>query len=252
MTGALDGQVALVTGAGAGLGRAQASALARNGATVIVYDRDADGAEATASAISTSGGAADAVVGDVADIDAFRAAVRDIAQRHGDIAILVNNAGIGGGEAFEDVSPERFEQLYRVNVRAPFFAAQAVVPGMKRRGGGRIVNVSSLIAVRGAAGNPHYAGTKAALIGFTRSWALEFAAHGITVNTVVPPFIKTPMATAHFDDAEFARRAAANPMGRLATPEDVAHLVAFLAGPRAAFVTGQTISPNGGEFVGAM
>jgi len=248
----LNDRLALVTGAGRGLGRAQAVALAGLGATVVVHDRDAGGASATAAAIAAQNGTAEEAIGDVADVASFRTLTDDLAQRHGGVDILVNNAAIGGGGGLEDVTEARFDELFRINVRAPFFAAQTVIPGMKAKGWGRIVNVSSLIAVRGSDGNPHYAGAKAALIGFTRSWALEFAAHGITVNTVVPPFIKTPMATAHFDDAEFERRAAANPTGRLATPEDVANLVSFLVSPAADFVTGQAISPNGGEFVGAM
>jgi NAD(P)-dependent dehydrogenase (short-subunit alcohol dehydrogenase family) len=244
--------VAIVTGAGGGLGRAQVLALAREGACVVAHDRDADSCAATVTEAAGRGARAEATVGDIADIAGFRAAVADVERRHGGVDILVNNAGIGGGETFEQVGEVRFDDLFRINVRAPFFAAQAVLPGMKRRRWGRILNVSSLIAVRGADGNPHYAGAKAALIGFARAWALEFAPYNICVNTVVPPFIETPMATAHFPPEEFARRAAANPMGRLATPDDVADLIAFLAGPRADFVTGQTISPNGGEFVGAM
>ncbi|MEQ8248861.1 MAG: SDR family oxidoreductase [Alphaproteobacteria bacterium] len=248
----LDGKVAIVTGAGGGLGRAQAHALARLGAQVIAHDRDAEAVANTVAALLAEGASGEAAIGDIADTAAFRQAAADIERRHGRIDILVNNAGIGGGEPFEDVSEARFDEIFRTNVRAPFFAAQAVIGGMKARGWGRIVNISSLIALRGADGNPHYAGSKTALFGFTRSWAIEFAPYGITVNTVVPSFIETPMATAHFDDAEFARRAAANPAQRLATPEDVAGVVAYLAGPGAAFVNGQTISPNGGDFVGAM
>ncbi len=252
MSTPLDGRVAVVTGAGGGLGRAQATALAARGALVVAHDRDADTARATVETIAAAGRRAEAAIGDIADVAAVRNLFADLETRHGSIDILVNNAGIGGGGNLEDVSEDRYDGLFRVNVRGLFFATQAVIGGMKARRWGRIVNVSSLIAVRGTTGNPHYTGAKAALIGFARSWALEFAPYGITVNTVVPPFIKTPMATAHFDDAEFARRAAANPSGRLATPEDVANVVVFLAGPDAGFVTGQAISPNGGEFVGAM
>jgi len=252
MPKSLDGQVAIVTGAGGGLGRAQAAALAAEGATVIAHDMDAATAKTCAEAISSGGGTAEAVTGDVADIASFRRAVAELEHRHGRIDILVNNAGIGGGQSFEDVTEDLFDEIFRINAKAPFFAAQAVIGGMKRRRHGRIVNISSLVALRGTANNPHYAGSKAALIGFTRCWALEYASFNICVNTVVPSFIATPMATDYFSAEDIARRGQANPMGRLATPEDVAKLVTFLAGPGGNFMTGQTLSANGGEYVGAM
>ena len=252
MANALDGQVAIVTGAGGGLGRAQAAQLAQDGAFVIAHDCDAATAAACVDAITQSGGRAEAAVGDVTDFGGFRTFVGDIESRHGRIDILVNNAGVGGGQSFEDVTEEAFDDIFRINAKAPFFAAQAVVPGMKQRGHGRIINISSLVALRGTANNPHYAGSKAALIGFTRCWALEYAGSNICVNTVVPSFIATPMATNFFSPENIAARGAANPMGRLAVPEDVAKLVAFLAGPGANFMTGQTLSANGGEYINAM
>ena len=252
MADALQGQVAIVTGAGGGLGRAQAAALAAEGALVVVHDRNRATAATCAEAIVNGGGTAEVVVGDVTDNADFRKAAADIERRHGRIDILVNNAGIGGGQAFEDVNEALFDEIFRINAKAPFFAAQAVIAGMKQRRHGRIINISSLVALRGTANNPHYAGSKAALIGFARCWALEYAPFNIGVNTVVPSFIATPMATNFFNAEDIARRGQANPMGRLATPDDVAKLVTFLAGPGADFITGQTLSANGGEYVNAM
>ncbi|MEK9945355.1 MAG: SDR family oxidoreductase [Alphaproteobacteria bacterium] len=252
MANPMDDQVAFVTGAGGGLGRAQAVRLAQDGAHVVVHDRDADTAKACVAAIENAGGQAEATIGDVTDFANLRATLEDTERRLGHIDILVNNAGVGGGQSFEDITEEMFDEIFRINAKAPFFAAQAVIPGMKQRGHGRIINISSLVALRGTANNPHYAGSKAALIGFTRCWALEYAPHKICVNTVVPSFIATPMATNAFGADYIAERSAANPMGRLANPEDVAKLVAFLAGPDADFITGQTLSANGGEYINAM
>mgnify|MGYP003353500979 FL=1 len=131
-------------------------------------------------------------------------------------------------------------------------ATQAAVPAMKANGWGRIINVSSLIGARGTDGNPHYAGAKAALFGFTRSWAIELAPHGITVNTVVPALTETPMSLAVMNGTDFAARAKAVPMGRLGKPADCAALIGYLCSPAAGFVTGQAISPNGAEYVGAL
>jgi 3-oxoacyl-[acyl-carrier protein] reductase len=249
---ALAGRHALVTGAGTGIGRGEAQALAALGARVVVQDIRADVAHETADLIRTAGGDAEPLVCDVADLDAMRPAIEVAEDAGRGFDILVNNAGMGQFRAVEDVTPEDFDRMVAINVRAPFFLAQAVIPGMKRRRWGRIVNISSVVGVRGWANNTHYAGTKMALIGFARAWALEFAPYGITANTVCPTMTRTEMATRSMTEADLAAFAAANPMQRLALPEDVANLVAFLCLPQSGFITGQTVSPNGGSFVGAM
>lgn len=245
-------RVAIVTGGGQGIGRAIAAALAADDVHVVVADLNAEAAEQAAAAIVSGGGSARSARLDVADLDACRRLAADIRDRDGRASILINNAAIGGGEAFEAVSAERFDQVFAVSVRGSFFLTQALVPDMKALGQGRIVNVSSLIAARGAAGNPHYAGAKAAMLGFMRAWALELAPFGITANTVLPALTDTPMARSALSAAELRHRAAQVPAQRLGTPEDVAALVAFLCSDAAAFITGQAISPNGGEYVGAL
>ena len=248
----LANRVALITGAGSGIGRAAALNLAADGAHVLVLDLNPGAAQDTVAAIQAAHGNAHALHGDVADTEAMRALVARALADHGSIDILVNNAAMGGGGVFADVTEETFDRLFAVNVRGAFFLAQAVVPSMTARRFGRIINVSSLIAARGTAGNPHYAGAKAALFGFMRSWAIELAPHGITVNAVVPALTATPMATAAMTAAELTARGQAVPMGRLGTPAEIAALIGFLCQPGSSFLTGQAISPNGGEYVGAL
>jgi NAD(P)-dependent dehydrogenase (short-subunit alcohol dehydrogenase family) len=245
-------RVAVVTGAGAGIGLAIAEALGRAGEAVVAVDRDATAAAEAADRIVSAGGAAAALALDIADplaperIDSFSR------ERLGIPAVLVNNAAAGGGEAFADVTPERYDRVFAVSARAAFFLTQALVPGMKAMKSGRIINISSLIAARGAAGNPHYAGAKAAMLGFTRSWAIELAPFGITVNTVLPALTDTPMARSAHGEAFLTSHAARVPAGRLGRPEDVAGVVQWLCSESASFLSGQAISPNGAEFVGAL
>ena len=137
-------------------------------------------------------------------------------------------------------------------MRAPFFLAQAVVPGMKCRKWGRIVNISSVVGVKGWPDNSHYVGTKAAVIGFSRTWALELTTHGITANSVCPTMTATEMATNSMTPEELEAFAQTNPMKRMALPEDVANVLAFLCSQGTGFITGQTISTSSGSFVGKM
>lgn len=245
----LDGRVALVTGAGSGIGRATALELSGRGAHVVILDINRDSANETARLIGTS---SSMIVADCADLAVMRAGVAKIIAELGRLDILVNNAAQGGGPKFADVTEDAFDRLFAVNVRGVFFTTQAVVPAMKAKGWGRIINVASLIGARGTDGNPHYAGAKAALFGFTRSWAVELAPYGITVNTVVPALTVTPMAATAMSEADFAAKAKSIPMGRMGESHDHAALIGFLCSPAAAYLTGQAISPNGAEYVGAL
>ena len=224
--------------------------LARAGAAIAILDLDAPGADETARLVREAGGASMVLHASVAEVAQLPALVERVTQRLGRIDVLVNNAGVGDGLPFEAVTPASYDRIFGINARGAFFLAQAVVPAMKAQRHGRILNVASLIAVRGAAGNPHYAGAKAALLGFTRNWALELAPFGITVNALVPALTPTPMATAAMPAEVLEARARAVPMGRLGTPEDVAAAAVFLASPAAAYLTGQALSANGGEYVG--
>jgi 2-hydroxycyclohexanecarboxyl-CoA dehydrogenase len=244
--------VALVTGAASGIGRAIVLGLAAAGFTVAAVDRDAAGLAGTAAEAEKTGGNVHGFVQDITDLATLPALVDSIAGQLGPPGVLVNNAAKGGGGRIATVTPDIFDAVFAVSVRASFFLAQAVVPGMVEAGGGRIINVASLIAARGSPDNSHYAGAKAALIGMTRSWALEFAPLGITANVILPALTDTPMTRGAMDDAAIRARAAMIPMGRLASPEDCAALAVFLASPAAGFVTGQVLSANGGEFVGAL
>jgi 3-oxoacyl-[acyl-carrier protein] reductase len=241
-----EGSVAIVTGAASGIGRAIALALAGAGHRVAGVDRDAAGLAdlARAHAGCTS------YPCDITDTPALPQLVATIAEDLGAPFVLVNNAAKGGGGAIEAVTPGIFDAVFAVSVRASFFLTQAVVGAMPQ--GGRIINVSSLIAARGTPANSHYAGAKAAMIGLTRAWAQEFAGRRITVNAILPALTDTAMTRAAMTDDEIAAKAASIPMGRLALPSDCADLAVFLASAQAAFLTGQVLSPNGAEFTGAL
>lgn len=248
-------RVALVTGAGGAMGRAEARLLAQGGAHVVVQDIEADTCHKTVRLIEADGGSAQALVLDAADIGAFRDAILAFEDSLGGIDILVNNHGIGGDDLYlEQIDEANYDRMFAVNTKAVFFATRTVVPGMKRKRYGKIVNISSMVAISGWATNSQYSGAKAALIGFARSWALELAPHGICVNTVVPSVTVPGMASKAWtqEQREDYLRKRPIPTGRFATPEDVANCVAFLASPEADNITGQAISPNGGGYVSAM
>lgn len=249
----LAGKTALVTGTAnaGGMGRSHALLLAARGAAVIAADIDRAGAEATAQAVRALGVKAHALVADVRDLAAFRAALATAVDAVGAVDILVNNAGVGGERlAFEDVDEAAFDRMFEVNVRGGFFITQAVVGAMKAKGWGRIINISSQFGVAGSANASHYAGAKAALLGLTKTWARELAPFGITVNAVAPGYIDTPMtARTVADPARLEARLKPIPAGRKGEPIDVSYCVAWLASAEASFVTGQVLSPNGGETI---
>lgn len=245
----LAGQAALVTGASRGIGRAIALEIAAAGAAVMVaYHRQREKAEAVAAAIRASGGEAAPFQLDVRDPAACEAAVAATVDRFGRIDVLVNNAGTALEKLLVDTTPAEWADLVAVHLTGMYACTRAALPHMVARRYGRIITISSIWGITGAAGEVAYSAVKAGQNGFTRALAQEVGAFGVTVNAVAPGAIDTEMNSfLHGDDLEeWLRRV---PAGRLGTPEEVAALVRFLAGPRAGFITGQVISPNGGAVV---
>jgi 3-oxoacyl-[acyl-carrier protein] reductase len=243
------GQVALVTGASRGIGRAIARRLAAGGARVYVnFVRDAAAGEETVRLVRAAGGSAEAVQFDVADTAASAAAIGAIARSAGALHILVNNAGVAIDNLLLRLTPEAWDTVMAVNLRGVFNCTRAAARSMLRAHYGRIINLSSVAALMGNAGQAAYAAAKAGVIGFTKSMARELASRQVTVNAVAPGLIETEMSAYLPEDR---RREYLNliPCGRLGTVDEVADLVAFLARREAGYITGQVIGINGGLYI---
>ncbi len=244
-TDELSGQVALVTGATRGIGRAIAVALAQAGAQVIGTATTDNGATSISAGLRESGGSGEGMRLDVRDAAAIDAVSKAIEARYGAIGILVNNAGIARDNLLVRMKDDDWDAIMATNLKPAFQLARAVLRGMMKARRGRIIQIGSVVATSGNPGQTNYAAAKAALLGFTKSLALEVGSRDITVNCVAPGFIDTNMTQALQQpqrDALLARI----PLGRLGTPEDVAYAVLFLASPRAAYITGATLHVNGG------
>jgi 3-oxoacyl-[acyl-carrier protein] reductase len=236
----LSGRVALVTGAGRGIGKAIALILAEAGADVAVnYRERADAAAATADAIRRLGRRAAAVQADVSLAAEVTALVETVAGELGPIDILINNAGIAEPCAIEELTEEQFDRTLAMNLKSAFLCSQAVLPGMRSRGFGRVVNVSSGAARGAGVVGVHYNASKAGMEGLTRGYAARVVQDGVTVNAVAPSLIATEMIKPH-RSANVARI----PVGRLGTVEEIASVVLMVVGN--AYITGQTVAANGG------
>ena len=245
----LEGRVAIVTGAGQGLGRAIALALVRAGAKVAAADMDPETAEGVAAEAARAGGEALAVRVDVADEGSVNALRDRVLNRWDRVDVLVNNAGLYPHSLVVDMSEEDWDRVLDVNVGGQFLCARAFVPVMKRQGRGRIICTASAIGYKGAAGFAHYAGSKAAVLGFVRGLARELAPHGITVNSLAPGTANTAMPRRHRSEESLQERGAKVPLGRIAEPHDIANAVVFLAGDAASYVTGQSVLLTGGDLM---
>jgi NAD(P)-dependent dehydrogenase (short-subunit alcohol dehydrogenase family) len=238
----LKDRVAIVTGGGRGIGLAISRALACEGARVVIVQRDAGIGRAAAEALGAS-----FIRADVSNRTEVADMVAQVTRMYGRVDILVNNAAVHGAASFMEETPELWQQMFEVNVLGTVYPSQAVVPIMIRQGGGHIVHVSSKAGVVGEPGHAAYSASKGAVISLTRAMAIELAPHHITVNSVAPGPVLTDMLRGVFpDEADRETLGKEAPLGRLGTPEDVAGAVLLLCTDDSSWITGQTLSVDGG------
>lgn len=239
-----NSRIALVTGAGGGIGRAIALELAADGHHVIIACRSQSGADDTLSQIRTSGGSGEFIRCDVSDLKQIDALMERIVQIHGRLDVLVNNAAISNTRTMDEIDEAEWDQMLATNLKGPFFLCRHAFHIIQAQNYGRIINLSSIAGERGALySGIHYAASKGGLLALTKSFALRGTSYGITVNSVSPGTADTPMSRAEGIPSDGI------PLGRAATPEEVAHAVCFLASDKAAYLTGVTLDVNGGEFM---
>ena len=241
-----EGRVAVVTGGGRGIGRAIAVRLAEEGAKVAVsYRSNEEEAEKTATLVREAGAECEIFRGDVASPDDVKALFEGVGEALGGVDILVNNAGVTRDNIMLRMKEDEFDAVIRTNLKGTYLCTRTVLRGMVRARWGRIVNVSSVVGLIGNAGQANYAASKAGIIGFTKSVAREVAPRGVTVNAVAPGYVETELTVGLPEQVKDQIRSQ-TPAGRIGEPEEIAEVVAFLAGEGAGYVTGQTIAVDGG------
>jgi 3-oxoacyl-[acyl-carrier protein] reductase len=244
----LEGQIALVTGASRGIGRAIALELGNLGATVIGTATSADGAAAISAALQSAGIRGSGLALNVTDTEACEAAVATIDKEYGVISVLVNNAGITRDNIALRMKDDEWDAVMDTNLKAVFRMSRLVMRGMMKARNGRIINITSVVASSGNAGQANYAAAKAGVEGMTRALARELGSRNVTVNCVAPGFIDTDM-TRELPDAQRDMLQSQIAVGRLGRPEEISAVVGFLAAPAASYVTGATIHVNGGMYM---
>ena len=243
-----EGKVALVTGASRGLGEAIARRLASEGATVIGAARSVEALDRIVTEIAATGGKASALALDLADPGSIEANVKSVLAGHGQIDVLVNNAGVTEDNLVMRMSKDAWDRVIATNLTGVFLLTQAVIKAMLRKRYGRIVNITSVVGLMGNAGQANYAASKAGLVGLTKAIARELGSRSITCNAVAPGFIATAM-TDRMTDAARDSLTGQIPLGRLGTPDDVAAAVAWLASDEASYVTGTVVNVSGGLYM---
>jgi NAD(P)-dependent dehydrogenase (short-subunit alcohol dehydrogenase family) len=248
----MSGRVAVVTGAASGIGLGVAHRLAADDTALALLDRDGDRVKRAAQALADQGRAAIPYEVDVADRAALEQIFADVRRQLGPITILVTSAGIESFDAVADITPEKWDHILAVNLTGTFTCMQLAVPDMTAEGWGRIVTISSSSAQSGAPHMAHYVASKGGVIGLTKAFAREFAGQGITVNTIPPTLVDTPMAR---NAAEIGNVPSIDdlgkmvPVGRAGTPDDIAAACAFLCSDQAGYITGQVFGVNGGMYI---
>lgn len=243
----LEDKIAVVTGASRGIGRAIAETLAAEGATVVVnYQTNAEAAEAVVSAITAAGGRALAIRADVSDTAAAEGLIKAAIDAFGHIDIVVNNAGTTRDTLLLSMKEEQWDVVLATNLKSVFNVCKAAArPMLRRKQGGRIINISSVSGIVGQPGQTNYAASKAGIIGFSKSLAKELGSRGITVNVVAPGFVLTDL-TAGLSDELVQQTLGYIPLGRWGQAQEIAHAVAFLASDRASYITGEVLRVDGG------
>lgn len=244
----LKDRIAIITGGADGIGKAAAIRFAAEGAVAIIWDIDETKGRATVKEIDDHGGKAEFFQVNTTNYQQVEAAVKAIADKYGAIDILINNAGITRDASFKKMTHEQWQQVIDVNLTGVFNCTKAVIPYMLDRGYGKIVNASSVVGLYGNFGQTNYVATKAGIIGMTKTWAREFGRKGINVNAVAPGFTMTEMVAKMPGDILESMKAKV-PLGRLASPEDIANAYLFLCTDESAYINGHTLSVDGGMTV---